>query len=160
MRAGIFFILKGKMDKGKALRFVRNGLVILIIMFAMVWVKTYYAGRAQYQEGEKNLAEGNIKEAMTNYETAIHMYSPFAGYVPASAQRLWEIGQGFERNGDYDWALIAYRSIRSSFYAVKSFYSPYPEWIGRTEAEIDRTLAAQGREGKPVKGREAAPGPS
>lgn len=131
------------MDKAKVFRFIKSALLIFLVMFAMVWVKTYFAGRAQYVEGEKNLKVNNLKEAITNYETAIHMYTPFSGYVPDSAQRLWDIGQGFERSGDYDWALIAYRSLRSSFYAVRSFYTPYQEWIDRSEKEIDLVLAAK-----------------
>ena len=131
------------MDRGRVFKIIRNGLAIFVIMFAMVWVRTYYQGRAQYLEGEKNYKEGNLKEAITNYETAIHMYTPFGPYVPASARRLWEIGQAFEADSEYDWALISYRALRSSFYAVRSFYTPYPEWIARTEAEIDRIVAAQ-----------------
>ena len=131
------------MDKGKVLRFIKGALVIFLIMFTMVWVKTYISGRARYLEGEKNFKAGNFKDAITDYETAIHMYTPFGGYVPASAQRLWEIGQGFEGSGDYDWALISYRSLRSSFYAVRSFYTPYRDWIDRSEKRIDSVLAAQ-----------------
>ena len=146
------------MDKGKVIRFIKGGLVIFLIMFSMVWVRTYYSGRAQYLEGEKNFSAGDLRDAITNYETAIHMYTPFGGYVPASAQRLWEIGQGFEESGDYDWALISYRSLRSSFYAVRSFYTPYKDWIGRSEKQIDLVLAAQNRAGQTGKGLEPAPG--
>src|SRR5512135_1953580 len=131
------------MDKGRVVKAVRNAAIILLIMFGMVWAKTYFSGRAQYMAGEKALQDGNLSEAITDYETAIHMYTPFSAYVPASAERLWEIGQGFEKSGDYDWALISYRALRSSFYAVRSFYSPYREWIERSEGQIDAVLAEQ-----------------
>lgn len=134
------------MDKGKVIRFARNALLIFVILIVMVWVKTYFSGRAQYLEGEKAYRAGNKRDAISDYETAIHMYAPFAGYVPASAQRLWAIGQGFEKEGDYDRALIAYRSLRSSFYAVRSLYTPYQEWIDRTEKQIDGVLAAMYRQ--------------
>ena len=133
------------MDRGRIIKAARNALLIFVVLVAMVWVKTYYSGRAQYIAGERAYAAGDYKTAITAYETSIHMYAPFAGYVPASAQRLWEIGQGFEGAGDYDWALIAYRSLRSSFYAVRSFYTPYREWIARAEAQIDSALVLQGR---------------
>ena len=145
------------MDKGKVIRFIKSGIVILLIMFSMVWVKTYISGRSQYLDGEKNYAAGNLRDAISDYETAIHMYTPFGSYVPASAQRLWEIGQGFERSGDYDWALISYRSLRSSFYAVRSFYTPYQDWIDRTEKQIDIVLAAQQRAVQTGKGSQPAP---
>ena len=141
------------MDKAGLIRGLRNGVLILLLLTAMVWVKTYAEGRHYYQEGEKEYAQGNLKDAITDYETSIHMYTPLAGYVPKSAQRLWEIGQGFEGAGQFDWALIALRSLRSSFYAVRSFYTPYQDWIDRSEAEIEKCLAAE-KQGTP---KEAAP---
>jgi len=144
------------MDRGRVIRAARNAAIILLIMFGMVWVKTYFSGRAQYMAGEKALQAGNTREAITDYETAIHMYTPFSSYVPDSAERLWEIGQSFEKSGDYDWALISYRALRSSFYAVRSFYTPYREWIERTETQIDAVLAEQGKQKPPeAKAKEA-----
>ena len=131
------------MEKAKIVKAVRNIALIFLVLLAMVWVKTYAVGSKYYQEGEKQFTAGNMKDAITDYETSIHMYTPLAPYVPKSAERLWEIGQGFEDSGQYDWALIALRSLRSSFYAVRSFYTPYRGWIDRSEAEIDKVLAMQ-----------------
>ena len=141
------------MEKGKPLKFILSAVVVFVILFGMVWVKAYLAGDAQYKAGEAAYGTGDMKNAISDYEAAIHMYTPFAPSVPKSATRLWEIGQGFERSGDYDWALIAFRSLRSSFYAVRSFYTPYPEWITRSEAEITAVLAAK-------KSAEPAPAPA
>ncbi len=131
------------MEKAGLIRALKNGVLILLLLLVMVWVKTYAEGRHYYQEGEKDFAAGDLKNAITDFETSIHMYTPLAGYVPKSAQRLWEIGQGFEGAGQFDWALIAFRSLRSSFYAVRSFYTPYQEWIDRSDAEIEKCLAAE-----------------
>ncbi|MGC2424681.1 MAG: hypothetical protein WA666_10040 [Nitrospirota bacterium] len=139
------------MERVKIFKALRGVVIIFAILLAMVWIKTYSYGQNQYKQGEKAMASGDLKDAISDYETSIHMYAPFAGYVPASAQRLWEIGQGFEKSGDYDWALIAYRSLRSSFYGVRSFYTPYKDWIARSESEIDKVLALQ---------KEQAPGPA
>ncbi|MGA2191774.1 MAG: hypothetical protein ABSG42_00135 [Nitrospirota bacterium] len=147
------------MDKGRIIRFIRNGLLIFVVLIAMVWVKTYVYGHNQYIAGEKAFKSGDLKTAITDYETAIHMYTPFGSYVPASAQRLWEIGQGFESSGDYDWSLIAFRALRSSFYAVRSFYTPYRDWIERSEAEIDKVLEAQRLAERAAQPKEAAPAP-
>ena len=50
-----------------------------------------------------------------------------------------------QKSGDYDWSLLAYRSLRSSFYGVRSFYTPYKDWIARSESEIDKVLALQAK---------------
>lgn len=131
------------MERVRIFKALRGVVIVFAILVAMVWVKTYSYGQDQYKKGEKAMAAGDLKNAISDYETSIHMYSPFAGYVPASAQRLWEIGKGFEKSGDYDWALLAFRSLRSSFYGVRSFYTPYRDWIARSESEIDKVLALQ-----------------
>lgn len=136
------------MERVKIFKALRGVFIIFALLIAMVWVKTFSYGQNQYKEGEKAMAAGDLKNAIADYETAIHMYSPFAEYVPASARRLWEIGQRFENSGDYDRALIAYRSIRSSFYGVRSFYTPYKDWIARSESEIDKVLALQAKKGQ------------
>ncbi len=133
------------MEKVRIFKAVRSAIIIIVLLVAMVWVKTYFYGLDQYKQGEKAMASGDLKNAIADYETAIHMYTPFSKYVPASARRLWEIGQGFERSGDYDWALLAYRSIRSSFYGVRSLYTPYKDWIIRSDAQINEVLALQAR---------------
>jgi len=122
---------------------IRNGLIIFAIMIAMVWGRAYWQGSQQFQEGERNNAAGKYNLAITNYATSIHMYTPFAGYVDSSAERLWDIARGYEESGQYDWALIAYRELRSSFYAVRSFYTPHKDWIERSEKKIDEILAIQ-----------------
>jgi tetratricopeptide (TPR) repeat protein len=136
------------MERVRIFKAFRGAFIIFAILIAMVWFKTYSYGQNQYKEGEKAMAAGDLKNAISDYETSIHMYSPFAGYVPASAKRLWQIGQGLENSGDYDWALIAYRSLRSSLYGVRSFYTPYQDWIARSESEIDKVLALQAKKGQ------------
>ncbi|HEY3346705.1 MAG TPA: hypothetical protein VGK71_03675 [Nitrospirota bacterium] len=143
------------MIKNKGLRFAAGAAVLLFIMVAMVWIKTYAYGHGQFVDGEKAFKANDLKTAVTDYETAIHMYTPFGGYVDASAARLWEIGQGYENVGDYDWALIAYRSLRSSFYAVRSFYTPGQGWIERTEKQIDAVLEKQKAQNMNTKGQAA-----
>jgi hypothetical protein len=145
------------MEKAKLIKFFRNALLVFVVLIAMVWVKTYFYGKEQFLAGEKAFAAGDYKTAISDYETAIHMYTPLSGYVPSSAQRLWEIGQGFENAGEYDWSLIAYRSLRSSFYAVRSFYTPYKDWIERSEKQIDVVLALQGARSGPTPTKEALP---
>jgi hypothetical protein len=68
------------------------------------------------------------------------MYTPGSSLVGKSAERIWKIGEDFERAGDTERALLAYRSIRGSFYAVRGFSSPGKEWIARCDAKIQGIL--------------------
>lgn len=117
--------------------------IIFVIMIVMVWGRAFYSQRKFYYDGEKALKEHNYKDAVTGYEWAIRMYTPFSGKVKDSCEKLWEIANEYERRGKLDWALITYRSLRSSIYAIQSLYTPYEEWIPRTDRKIESILALQ-----------------
>lgn len=117
--------------------------ITLAIMIAMIWGRTYYSQWKQFDIGEEAFKKGNMRDAITGYESAIHMYTPGSGMVKTSIERLWQIGEIFERQNQNDWALLAYRSLRSSLYAVRSFYTPYPEWIERCNRKIAQILAVK-----------------
>ena len=125
---------------GKERTIAVNVTVIAIICVALIWGNTYWRQRTQFQKGEAALAGKDFISAIAGYESAIHMYTPGSKLVERSAERIWKIGEGFERAGDAERALIAYRSIRSSFYAVRGFSAPGAEWIARCDANIDAIL--------------------
>ena len=124
----------------------RTGLVIITIIIAvlMVWATTYKRSHKYFIEGEKFLSEGKLLDAVTSYETSAHSYTPWNSHVRRSLERMWEIGQRFENeNPDPDYALIAYRSLRSSIYATRSFYTPYKEWIPKCDERIRALVRKQ-----------------
>ncbi len=110
--------------------------VTAVIAIALIFGSTQWRQWSQYSKGEDAMAKGDYIAAISGFEAAIHMYTPLSPLVSRSAERLWKLGQAFERNGDSAGALVAYRSLRSSFYAVRSLYSPGTEWIERCDARI------------------------
>ena len=122
------------MEKAKTIAV--NISVIAVIAVVLIWGNTLYRQHAQFDKGEKALAAGNYIGAIAGYESAIHMYTPGSALVGRAAEKLWGIGERYEQAGDREKALVAYRSLRSSFYAVRGLYSPGSEWIDRCEAKI------------------------
>lgn len=129
-----------------------NITVIAIICVALIWGNTYWRQRTQFYKGEAALAGGDFISAIAGYESAIHMYTPGSALVEKASERIWKMGEDFERTGDTGRALIAYRSIRSSFYAVRGFSSPGAEWIARCDAKIKAILDGSRRFSAPAKG--------
>ncbi len=125
---------------GKAKAITVNITVIAIICVALIWGDTYWRQRTQFYKGETALARGDFISAIAGYESAIHMYTPGSSLVEKSAERIWKIGENFERAGDTERPLLAYRAIRSSFYAVQGFSSPGRGWIVRCDAKIREIL--------------------
>jgi tetratricopeptide (TPR) repeat protein len=120
-----------------------NGLVIAVAAVVLVWGNTWQRQRTQFQRGEAALAAGNYIAAIAGYESAIHMYTPGSSTVERSAEQLWALGEAFERKGDSTRALVAYRSLRSSFYAVRGLNTPGKEWIARCDDKIAALVKAQ-----------------
>ena len=130
------------MEKAKTIAV--NVAAAALICLALIWGNTLYRQHVQFGKGEKGLAAGDFNAAVAGYESAIHMYTPGSSLVESSARRLWELGVAAEQRGDTARALIAYRSLRSSFYAVAGIYAPGREWIKRCDARISALVQQQG----------------
>jgi hypothetical protein len=113
-----------------------NVAAAVILGALLVWGNALYRQHVQFDKGERALAARNFNGAVAGYESAIHMYTPGSSLVGLSAQRLWELGQQAEKSGDAPRALIAYRALRSSFYAVAGLYAPGQQWIERCDQRI------------------------
>ncbi len=115
--------------------------LVLLIMFVMVWGRACYFQQNHYNDAEAALKGKKYKDAITSYEWTIRMYTPLSGEVEDACEKLWFIADKYEKEGQLDLALIAYRSLRSSIYSIKSFYLPYGEWIKLTDEKIKGLLA-------------------
>lgn len=127
-------------------KIIFNAVIILLIGIALLWGNTLSRQREQFSRGERALSRADFVAAVAGYEAAIHMYTPWSSLVDRSAIRLWSLGEEMERKGDEPRALIAYRSLRSSFHAVRGLASPGTEWIAR----CDRKIAKLGTKRKDV----------
>ncbi|QSV47093.1 tetratricopeptide repeat protein [Geobacter benzoatilyticus] len=123
---------------------VANVTVIAVISLLLIGGNTWWRQRTQFYRGEAALAARDYMAAIAGYEAAIHMYTPGSSLVESSARRLWEMGEGFEQAGDMDRALIAYRSLRSSFYAARWLVQPGKTWIAECDRKIAEILSRQG----------------
>lgn len=129
------------MDKLKTIAV--NVALAFVLAIVLIWGNVLYRQHAQFDKGEKGYAAGNFPAAVAGYESAIHMYTPGGSLTEKSARKLWEIAQMLERDGDYPRALIAYRSLRSSFYSIVWIYSPGQEWIDKCDARIAALVQKQ-----------------
>ena len=122
------------MEKAKTIAV--NIVVIALLAVLLIWGNTCYRQWIQFNKGEQALAGNDIIAAIAGYESAIHMYTPLSPLVVRSAEKLWEIALKCEAGGEQERALIAFRSLRSSFYAVCCLYQPGKVWIARSDAKI------------------------
>ena len=119
---------------------MRQRLVLIMIICAVSLSATalsvYQRQQQQYRAGVAGEQQGDFMVALTGYESAIRMYLPFSDTVRHSAERIWALGQAAEQRREIELALIAYRSLRSAFYAVAWLQQPGQDWIDRCDTKI------------------------
>lgn len=114
----------------------------IFIFFSMIYLKVFLSSRAEFRTAEAAQAKGDDREAIIHYERAILWYLPIGGYVEPAAEALWNLGSRLEEK-DKKLSLEAFRSLRSGFYATRSFYTPGQEWIGRSDQKIAAIMAQE-----------------
>jgi len=114
---------------------------VILFLAAVLVVKVTYNARQEFARGEEAYTYGAYNAAITHYERAIKWYTPGSTAIRHAVERLWQLGTEAETREDWPLALEAYQSLRSSLYAVQSFYIPYQSWIPKSEQHIAPLLA-------------------
>jgi len=117
-----------------------NGIVTVVLCLLLFVAGTWWRMHTQFGLGEEAFRRGDFSGAVAGYESALHMYIPGHPAMEKAAHQLWIIGETNERLGDINRALIAYRALRSSFYAAKWLKTPGLDWISKCDRKIS-TLA-------------------
>jgi hypothetical protein len=123
---------------------LRSALRIVVLLAAFVvilYAKVAYNASQDFALGEDAYTHGEYKRAITHYERTIKWYTPLSSAVQRAVERLWQLGTEAEARGEISLALAAYQALRSSLYAVQSFYIPHQSWIPKSEARIAPLLA-------------------
>ena len=122
---------------------IANGIVIFLISLLLFFAGTWWRMNSQFNLGEQAFRKGDFTGAVAGYESALHMYIPRHPTIEKAAERLWQIGEMNERLGDVNRALIAYRSLRSSFYAAHWLVTPGMIWIEKCDKKIAALIPLQ-----------------
>jgi len=116
-------------------------IVVLLAIVLTVWANTYYRQFKYYKKAEKAMENHEYLNAIAFYESSIRMYTPCSKLVKKSVHNIITLAEKFEKNGDFDKALIAYRSLKTSLYAIRNIYSPYSNYRTSAEKKIIELLA-------------------
>ena len=116
-------------------------ILLAAIMLAMIAGRVLYGSWDAWREGTAARQAGNLPQAITHFERAIHYYAPGSPWVASSVEALRAIGEAAEREGNRELALSAFRTLRSSLYAVRSTYTPFAGMIPRCNEKIAELVA-------------------
>jgi hypothetical protein len=117
-------------------KYLFKGAAVVAFITLLVAGKVFYLQRSHFMNAEDFSSKQEWKLAIREYDNAMHFYTPLSPYIRRSAEKLWLIGEMFEKQGRPEWARLAYASIRSSLYASRSFYTPNKDWIRKCDDRI------------------------
>jgi hypothetical protein len=117
---------------------------------AVVTVRVFVSGRAEYVAGEAKLAQGDTAEAIVRFRRAARWYAPGNPYSTRALDRLTEIATRAEAAGDIRVARRAWEGVRGAILATRSTYTPNG---GRLESTNQHIAALLAREEGPVDGK-------
>ena len=120
---------------------------VAVLLLLVLWGRVFYGSMEDFKTGENLLKENQTIRAITYFDRSLHWYAPFNPYAERSAERLWEIGEKAEKEGDRRMARIAFESIRNARYGTSHVFTPGEEWIDKVESRIKTLEGANAPEG-------------
>lgn len=122
----------------------RRILVVAAVLGATLGVivtRSFWGGITALSRGDDALTAGDSEEAIRHWRRAARWYVPAAPHVGQAYERLEELGQSAEAEGDLRTALAAYTGIRSSILATRSFYTPHADRLEPANRKIALIMA-------------------
>jgi hypothetical protein len=133
--------------------------LVLAVCLAAVMTRAVWAGARALANGDAAEQRGELALAVDLWRQAARWYVPGATHVAAAYQRLDTLARAAEARGDLDTALAAWRGIRSSILATRSFYLPHAERLEPANRRIAVLMAALERAPARGPGDDGAPAP-
>ena len=127
-----------------------RGTALALITLGLVTLRVLWSSHGEWREAERCLTENEPSPAMAamaamaaidHFGRAARLYAPGSPWTERSLYRLEEMALGAEAHTDDALALMAWRELRSSVLATRSFYTPHPAALERANQHIARLMA-------------------
>jgi hypothetical protein len=133
----------------------RWAVLCLVVGLGVVVMRVFWDGHAALVAGDEALARGDIEGAVVAWRRAARWYAPAAPHVATAYERLETLAREADAHQDRAGALLAWRAIRSSALATRSFYQPYADKLDAANERIAVLMAAEEKAADPRQDEEA-----
>jgi len=110
---------------------------------AAVLMRVFWDGHAALRAGDEAMAKGDAAAAITQWRRAARWYAPGAPHVIDAYDRMETLAKTADEHGDRKLGLEAWRAVRSSILATRSFYTPFPDRLAAANARIADLMAKE-----------------
>lgn len=128
---------------GSQLRLGLRVLAIGALVLGPIIARVVYSAHSELGAARAAADAGDVDGAIAHYRRAARYYAPASPYHVAALDQLEHVGRAAEAAGDTARALAAYRSIRGSILAARSFYVPEPARLEAADQQIAKLMSEQ-----------------
>jgi hypothetical protein len=118
-------------------------LAVVLAILSLIVMRVLMSAREELASADAAFERADLESAVVHYRRAARWYVPASPIHVRALAKLESIGQAAERAGDTELALSAYRSVRGSIMAVRSFYVPERARLSRANQRIALLMAEQ-----------------
>ena len=120
---------------------VARGFGIAALLCSVLLFRVITSAKEELAAAEALMTQGEVDGAVVHYRRAARWYAPLSPYHVTALDRLSAIGVEAEGKGDVERALSAYRAVRGSIMATRSFYVPERARLNAANARIAALMA-------------------
>ena len=117
--------------------------LVVAVGLGVIVTRVFWDGRQALAAGDAAMLRQDTTEALVQWRRAARWYAPGAPHVEAAYRRMEELARAAEGRGDEALALEAWRGVRSSSLATRSFYTPYADRLAAANQRIAELMAKQ-----------------
>jgi hypothetical protein len=128
---------------GSRLRIGLRALAIGALVLGPIVARVLYSAHTELGAGRRAADAGDVDGAIAHYRRAARYYAPASPYHVVALDQLEQLGRAAEAAGDSARALAAYRSIRGSILAARSFYVPESARLDAADQRIAKLMSQQ-----------------
>ena len=115
--------------------------VVVGLCLGVVVTRAFVDGGSALRQAAQAEQAGDVVEAIRWYRRAARWYVPGAPHVREAYDSLERLALAAEERGDAAVALRAWRGVRNSILATRSFYVPYSERLDPANQRIAALMA-------------------
>ena len=122
--------------KNGILNWILKAMAVLLLFFTMVYARAIHGSRESFFAAQEAVSQSRMSDAIYYLKTSASWRVPLNPYVGKAYDRLWQIARKAELGNDRELAIEAYRAIRSSILASRSFTTPSGSTLKDTNERI------------------------
>ncbi len=109
-------IFSGKRMKGTC--------ITVLCMIGILLLRLSFDQLQSYSNGVEDLKKGNYNNAVMYFERVLQAHIPFSPLEEKAKNHLIGLASVFEKEKEYEQALLCYETIRTSRYLTRHFFIP------------------------------------